>query len=158
MALFERRLAVGKVALVALLAAGSLAAARRAAGDDRERTHQAAYLADAPSRRSALIASLVNPDNAYGRLRRAHYATGTAGDWDRLRAWNPRVAAVTVLEREPRARSRPQLSALPIGADTRLPPVSDLHALGEAAFFRYPAQLAPVLPEKLSAAAAARYG
>jgi hypothetical protein len=160
MARIEQRLAAGKVALVALLAAGSLAAARRAAGHDRERIHQAAYLADAPSRRSALIASLVNPDNAYGRLRRAHYATGAAGDWDRLRAWNPRVAAVTAPEREPRGgtRSRPELSALPIGAETRLPPAADLHALGEAAFFRYPAQLAPALPDSLSAAAAARYG
>ena len=152
-------MAGGAAALVALTAVGLGAAASRATRGEAERNRQAAYLAQAPARRAALLASLVNPDNAYGRLRRAHYATGTAGDWDRLRAWNPRVAPV-MHAGQPRgpATTSARLSALAIGDETRLPSDAELAALGESAFFRYPAQLAPATPYLLGNDAAARYG
>ena len=70
---------------------------------------------DARARREALVASLVNPSNGYSALRLAHYATGGDGDWDRLPEWNPPDAALDI-------------TANPL-------------VLGEAAFFRYPAQL-----------------
>src|SRR4029079_18333220 len=130
-------MAGGAAALVALTAVGLGAAASRATRGEAERNRQAAYLAQAPARRAALLASLVNPDNAYGRLRRAHYATGTAGDWDRLRAWNPRVAPVTRAGEAPGwAVTGAGFSALPIGDETRLPSDAELRALGESAFFR----------------------
>lgn len=128
--------------------------------DDQERAHEAAYLGDAQNRRAALLASLVNPDNAYATLRRGHYATGVAGDWDRLRAWNPRAAVVTANELEetdPQPRGT-DFVTLPVSEESRLPSAAELHALGERAFFRYPAQLTPALPAPLDAARAARYG
>jgi len=147
-------------ALVALVAVAMLGAARRPTRSEPERRNEAAYLADAAARRSALLASLVNPDNGYARLRRAHYATGAIGDWDRLRAWNPRTAAV--MPRNSLAGgevpSSARFAALPIGDETRLPPVAELATLGEAAFFRYPAQLAPPTPHLIGEYAASRYG
>src|SRR5450631_2882979 len=49
----------------------------------------ALYLRDSAFRHSALVASLVNPENEYSRLRLASYAV--AGRWDALPVWNPRV-------------------------------------------------------------------
>src|SRR5260221_6377903 len=40
-------------------------------------------------RRAELVASLVNPSNAYSQLRLAHYATNGVDDWDRAPEWNP---------------------------------------------------------------------
>jgi cytochrome c5 len=118
---------------------------------------QLGYLRAPDSRRAALVASLVNPGNGYSSLRLARYASGDDVDWDRLDAWNPRVALVGL--------DAPVTSALP--ADARalaLPdeatwePSTSLVALGEDAFFRYPAQLAPATTSSLSAADADRYG
>ncbi len=95
------------------------------------------YLDDARFRRDTLVASLVNPDNGYSRLRLAHYATGGDGDWDALPVWNPPVATLGV-DGWPRADEL-ALDGSAAGDDAaRL-------ALGEAAFFRYPVQLAPAL-------------
>jgi cytochrome c len=118
---------------------------------------QLGYLRAPASRRAALVASLVNRGNGYSSLRLAHYASGDDVDWDRLDAWNPRVAIIAV--------DVPVASVLP--ADARalaLPdeatwePSTSLVALGEDAFFRYPAQLAPATLSSLSAADADRYG
>ncbi len=124
---------------------------------------EVAYLRDAARRRRALEASLVDPTNGYSKLRLARYATGADGDWDRLDAWNPRAAPVP-----PAALGR-GAPALPAGATalavpdeaTWAPdaaPLSALVALGEEAFFRYPAQLAPPALAALPAGADARYG
>ena len=107
---------------------------------------QVAYLRDADSRRAALVASLVNPDNAYSSLRLAHYASG---DWERLAVWNPRVAPVTVedLDAWPGAGSLPaDARALDLPDEATWEPTVPLESLGEQAFFRYPMQLAPPEP------------
>jgi mono/diheme cytochrome c family protein len=124
---------------LALIAALALCACR--AGDEPTR-----YLHDARFRRAHLEASLENPGNRYSRLRLARYATGASGDWDALPAWSPPVTPVDVGGR-PRGDERP------------LPLDSDLRALGEAAFFRYPAQLAPLAAAMIaSPSAMARFG
>jgi hypothetical protein len=76
---------------VAAFAALSLAAAVVSIGCGG-RDADARYLADRAFRRAALVASLVNRNNGYSRLRLAHYATGRNGDWDALPEWNPPVA------------------------------------------------------------------
>jgi hypothetical protein len=128
---------------------------------------EVAYLRDAPSRRQALVASLVNPDNGYSSLRLARYATGATDDWERLDAWNPRVAAVEVNALDAPASTAP----LDLPADARALTLPDettwqtststsasLVALGEEAFFRYPAQLAPAALSPLTRDATLRYG
>lgn len=145
------------VALALLAACGALAVgcdARPLAPMDDA---QVGYLRSAPSRRAALVASLVNPRNGYSALRLARYASGDDGDWDRLDAWNPRVAAIEL--------DAPIASALPADAraltlrdEATWDPSTSLVALGEAAFFRYPAQLAPATLVALSSDDADRYG
>ncbi len=157
---------------------GKLGASRRPAQGPRRRGAAAAliglaagcaseaplggYLDDARARRAALEASLVEPTNAYSRLRLEHYATGRPGDWDTLPVWNPRAAPV-----EPSELARPDGAPAdaPLGPDARaLEPErattpEALLALGEEAFFRYPAQLLPRAANALrSPESAARYG
>jgi cytochrome c5 len=119
------------------------------------------YLGDAGARRHALEASLVNPANAYSTLRLARYASGDADDWDLLPAWNPRAAPVALAELDATPGALPlDARALAVDDDSAAAPPSAeaLRALGEAAFFRYPAQLAPLAAGALSRTAAARYG
>ncbi|HTA21024.1 MAG TPA: hypothetical protein VK989_17145, partial [Polyangia bacterium] len=118
---------------------------------------QVGYLRSAESRRAALVASLVDVGNGYSATRLAHYASGDDVDWDRLDAWNPRVAGAGL--------DAPTTSALPSDAraltlpdEATWDPSTSLVALGEEAFFRYPAQLAPATLTSLSSDDADRYG
>jgi mono/diheme cytochrome c family protein len=109
-------------------------------------------------------ASLAGVANAYADLRRARYASGAAGDWERLPEWNPRVEPLALADLDgaavrgdspfSRRAGGPRALALPAGAAA-----SDdaLRALGAAAFFRYPAQLLPAAAS-LGRADLARYG
>ena len=132
----------------------------------RARRDALGYLEQPSFRRAALRAALVNPRNAYARLRLDHYSTGRANDWDRLPEWNPASEPITAAELDrPGGAAVSPLSAsaapLPLPAATTPDATDDLAlaALGRAAFSRYPAQLAPYLKVALaSRAAAARYG
>jgi mono/diheme cytochrome c family protein len=123
-----------------------------------------AYLDDPTYARAELTASLVNPGNGYSALRLAHYATGDAADWDRLPEWNPAAAPIAAGELDAPGGAAP--AALPASAAPLALPASvsspddpALLALGEAAFARYPTQLAPYLSVALtSPTAAAAYG
>jgi mono/diheme cytochrome c family protein len=126
---------------------------------------EVAYLRDAASRRRALVDSLVDPSNGYSTLRLAHYSSGDAGDWDALPVWNPRAApfAVSALDAPPSTLALPDdAGALATPDEATWEPTPDasaaLVALGEEAFFRYPAQLAPTALAPLTRAAAAGYG
>lgn len=122
------------------------------------------YLDDASYRRAELVASLVNPKNAYSELRLAHYATGDRSDWDLLPEWNPPVEPIAASELDAAGgASTTVLSdrAAPLALPGTVVSVDDpaLLALGEAAFARYPVQLAPYFGVALtSRAAAAHYG
>jgi hypothetical protein len=144
--------------------AGALAVCAAACGADGPAAAPApevSYLRDAASRRQALVDSLVDPTNGYSSLRLAHYATGADGDWDALAAWNPRAAPVTPASLDA-ATSPPALPAdaraLALPDEAAWQPSASLVALGEEAFFRYPAQLAPTTLAPLTRAAAQRYG
>lgn len=115
-------------------------------------TGQGTYLDDAHARRATLEASLVNPQNGYSMLRLAHYSTGKSGDWDSLPVWNPAS--------EPLTASTLATPTAPLSADaTPIAIQADLQALGQAAFFRYPVQLAPAATQLVTNdAAVARYG
>jgi mono/diheme cytochrome c family protein len=123
-----------------------------------------AYLDDPSFARAELTDSLVNPGNGYSALRLAHYATGDAADWDRLPEWNPAAAPIAAGELDAPGGAQPAAlpaSAAPLALPASLTSPDDpaLLALGEAAFARYPAQLAPYLSVALtSRAAAAAYG
>lgn len=123
---------------------------------------QVAYLRDASHRRRALVESLVTADNAYSTLRLARYASGAADDWDRLPAWNPRaapVAAASLDAPEPAGVLPADARALELPDEAMVEPsATSLVALGEEAFFRYPAQLAPPTLPAPTRALAARYG
>jgi mono/diheme cytochrome c family protein len=73
------------------------------------------YLGDREFRRAALAAELTTRANDYSRTRLAHYGA----DWDDLPVYNPTSLDVDVSPDDPEA----------------------LRALGEQAFFHYPAQL-----------------
>ncbi len=123
-----------------------------------------AYLEDPAFDRAELVASLVNPGNGYSQLRLAHYATNEAGDWNRLPEWNPPAEVIGSGELDqPGGAQTVELSsgatslALPASVTSEDDPA--LVALGEAAFSRYPMQLAPYLSVALrSRGAATRYG
>jgi hypothetical protein len=119
--------------------AGLIACAPRGPRDDARR-----YLADAEFRRAELVASLVAPDNGYSRARLERYAR-----WEQLPAWNPPVAELG---------DRGDARALDIDASARAGDRDALLALGEKAFFRYPAQLIAGLAPDDAARAADRYG
>jgi cytochrome c5 len=122
------------------------------------------YLDDASFRRRELVASLVNPANGYSALRLAHYATGDRNDWELLPEWNPPSETLATSElASPGGASTTVLSdrakalALPASVGSANDPA--LIALGEAAFFGYPTQLAPYLDAAVtSRAAAGQYG
>jgi hypothetical protein len=150
----------GALALVALACGESTPA-----GPPAKAAPEVAYLRDAASRRQALVDSLVDPTNGYSALRLGHYATGADGDWDALDTWNPRAAPfpASALDAAPAAPSLPdgaQALALPDEATWEPSPgaLAALVALGEDAFFHYPAQLAPPALAPLVRAAANRYG
>jgi hypothetical protein len=89
------------------------------------------YLHDREFRRAELLASLVNPDNDYSRERIEKYAVD--GGWGALPEWNPPVQVLgTPADRPP--------AMLSWSDDIERDPVA-LCALGERAFYRYPAQL-----------------
>lgn len=115
-----QRLATAALVAVAAVTLGGCGGGSGEAG--------ARYLDDARFRRDTLVASLVNPDNGYSRLRLAHYATGGDGDWDARAAWNPPVA--TSDDATPRALDL---------AGARDP--ATRAAVGAAAFHRYPVQM-----------------
>lgn len=97
------------------------------------------YLTDPSFRRASLESSLTTRTNHYAAVRLQHYATGDDQDWDRRPLWNPQPIAIS--------------SAASQGDPTAL------RALGEKAFFAYPAQLAPYAePALKSRAALAEYG
>jgi mono/diheme cytochrome c family protein len=98
------------------------------------------YLQDRTFRRATLVASLVNSENDYSRLRLRHYGVASADSWDALPEWNPRTAAVDSpadLEGPLPADAAPL--AIPSAAEDGDP--AALTELGERAFFRYPVQL-----------------
>jgi cytochrome c5 len=152
-------------ALVALACAVASACgeASRPTGTPPDTHELDAYLHDAASRRNTLTAALVNPENGYSTLRRSHYSTGLDGDWDRLPEWNPVVEPVTSADL---AASLPALDPLSAAATALALPddplaagENEILALGQAAFERYPVQIAPYLEVALgSADAAQRYG
>jgi len=121
----------GRLILVVLALAGT-ASAQVAASDGDLRQ----YLVDQAFRRAALERSLATRKTQYARERLQRYASGDAVDWDLRPEWNPPAAPLgetshtLVLSDRPRRLDRATLTRL--GAD---------------AFFRYPAQLAPYLPE-----------
>lgn len=96
------------------------------------------YLGSVAHHRALLERSLVNRDNAYARLRLAHYGE----DWERLREWNPKVATYDFDTTPSSSRAL----------------VLDAASLGEDAFFRYPVQIVPALASVRSRAQAADYG
>jgi hypothetical protein len=154
-----RRRARAASGLVLGLLAASFAACAPSA-EDVLSSSESAYLNDAASRRRALVASLVNPANAYSTLRLRHYASGDADDWDLLPDWNPRAAPVAAAELDaptPVGTLPADAASLSLDEAASLSPAA-LHALGEAAFFRYPAQLAPATSLTLTRDGVSRYG
>jgi len=115
------------------------------------------FLSDRAYRRRELELALVNAKDGYAELRLAHYATGSAADWDELPEWNPEteiVSAGSFNGAIAGSDAAPVALELPTGADREA-----LIAFGKLAFSRYPAQLAPYLSVALGTpAAAAHYG
>jgi cytochrome c5 len=150
------------VVLLACLGAAGLACGSSSSGSAEPSAP--AYLTDASFRRSALLASLVNPRDGYAEDRIAHYATGTAGDWDALPEWNPRAELVEASElAQPGGASPSTLSdrAVPLDTSLTVTSIDDpaLVALGKLAFERYPVQVAPYFSVGLtSPEAATQYG
>jgi mono/diheme cytochrome c family protein len=105
----------------------------------------ARYLNDASFRRSELAASLLNPKNGYSALRLANYGTDTAGNWDALPEWNPRVARVENAELDAGVDANATLpasaAALVVTPDATRGSVAALVALGAQAFASYPVQM-----------------
>src|SRR5260370_31497207 len=77
---------------VGFAAATLLAAACSSPGAGRATS--VPYLDDASFRRGELVASLVNPDNGYSRLRLARYSSRDTNDWDLLPPSNPPVVSL----------------------------------------------------------------
>ena len=116
------------------------------------------YLNEPAFRRAALVASLTSAQNGYATLRLGHYATGTATDWDKRPEWNPAAEPVAPGDDAAHPLS-PSAHPLQISAAALSGDAAALRALGEAAFFRYPTQLAPYLTSIVGAPAViARYG
>lgn len=90
------------------------------------------YLASRTARRAILEASLVAPDNGYSKRRLAHYARD---EWESLPEHNPPAAPLLAVGEVP-------LAPLAITDAARGGDRAALRALGEAAFFRYPVQIA----------------
>ncbi|MEZ4394176.1 MAG: hypothetical protein R3A48_24140 [Polyangiales bacterium] len=150
MALQQQRLR-GLIAAAALLGCG-------AAGEGPDEISR--YLDDPGFRRETLVRSLVAPQTPYAQLRLRRYATGDAQDWSALPVWDPPAAPL----REGGEVSEP---ARPLGVapEATRGDLAALRALGERAFWRYPAQLAPDAvaratsePDRLEAAGFSREG
>lgn len=114
------------------LAVAAVACGSHVPADEAKR-----YLAEDTFRRAELSASLVNPANDYSHARLERYP-----QWERLPAWNPRVAPVTPRDLgAPAARELADDAApIAISAAATAGDPAALVALGEAAFFRYPVQ------------------
>lgn len=104
------------------------------------------YLASRDARRAILEASLVAPDNGYSTRRLAHYARD---DWESLPEHNPPAAPLLVVGEAP-------LVPLAVTDAARGGDRAALLALGEAAFFRYPVQIAPAAERGVKDDASAR--
>jgi mono/diheme cytochrome c family protein len=120
---------------------------------DAELAEGALYVGDADYRRRALEASLVNPDNAYSRLRRERY---TESAWGALPEWNPRTSAMELgrvdAPVDSNAWSQLSIEQVPWQSEALL-------ELGREAFFRYPIQaFAPARRVLELAGQAPRYG
>jgi cytochrome c553 len=96
------------------------------------------YLTEPAFRRETLTASLVAPQTPYAQRRLARYETGAVGDWARLPEWNPPSRALRV-DGAPSSTPHPLTVSEAAGSGD----LDALRALGEAAFWTYPAQLAP---------------
>ena len=122
------------------------------------------YLDDPSFRRAEMVASLVDPSNEYSQARLGHYEAGGAGDWSLLPEWNPPAETIAAAELDaPGGASSTSLStsAAPLALPASVVSADDpaLLALGEAAFTRYPAQLATYLSVAVTTrSAAAQYG
>jgi mono/diheme cytochrome c family protein len=144
--------------------AGGLALVAACESPSSAPTASIRYLDDTAYRRAELVASIVDPDNGYSKLRLAHYASGTADDWDLLPEWNPPTEAISASELDAPGGAKgeafiatPAALTLPEGVIREDDPV--LLALGRAAFSRYPVQLAPYLSVGLASREAAdQYG
>ena len=148
---------MGSVLARRLLCLAVAALACSSAKPKVERSLLQSYLEDRAFRRTTLIDSLVSRDNEYARLRLGRYATGDARDWDSLPVWNPRVVAVRSGDLAGGgASAEPGKRVVGDPEQRRLPDPAALRALGEAAFFSYPVQLAPSV--SIDAAAVERYG
>ena len=141
------RRVVGVAAFAALVAC-AMAPPRVAAPLPSSATEAQRYLGDAVARRRMLEAELVNPTNGYSRLRLAHYATGKSEDWDALPEYNPKAA--------PWATPLGALAPLAITPAARAGDPEALRALGEAAFDRYPVQIATAAERVVTDEASAR--
>jgi hypothetical protein len=100
----------------------------------------AQYLDDSDFRRSALVASLVNPKNTYSKQRLDAYGLKTAG-WDLLPVWNPQsVPATTATAADLRAHRPLTIDpGAPRLWDGRRPStMAGWVALGREVFFGYP--------------------
>lgn len=97
------------------------------------------YLDDAQARRTALEASLANPDNLYSQMRISAYGLGRSG-WDVLPAWNPRSRPLNSEDVAALRAGR----AVEVGAARKLwsgerpSTMQGWTELGRAVFFWYP--------------------
>jgi len=100
------------------------------------------YLADDGFRREALLGSLTNPDNVYGRERIASYGLGDRG-WDALPAWNPRSSPVTADIAAAVRSGAPVEGHEPVWDGETPTTMEGWVALGRRVFFRYPLRTDP---------------
>jgi hypothetical protein len=101
-----------------------------------------AWAESASVRRQSLEASLVNPDNAYSRLRLAYY---DEENWGTLPLWNPPARGISIGESTPQSLE----DGAPLEIDGVQWNREELLELGRKAFFEYPVQLAPALSAAL---------
>lgn len=148
MALQQQRLR-GLIVAAALLGCG-------AAGEGPDELSR--YLDDPAFRRETLVRSLVAPQTPYAQLRLRRYASGDAEDWSALPVWNP-PSAPRRWDGDVSETARP----LEVSPEATRGDLAALRALGERAFWRYPAQLAPdavtramTEPDRLEAAGFSR--
>ncbi len=148
----------GAIAVVACLAAaagcddGEASLGPGAGVRDPESLAQSlrTYVTDAKVRRDALETSLVNRDNAYARLRLDRYGDDRA--WGLLEELDPETTPIRV---DDVASGAPSSDATwtSFANDTKSDEgftARELKALGERAFYNYPVQLVPTLPNALS--------
>lgn len=144
----------GAFAVVACLAAGAAAGCDDGAGAgvrDPKSLAQSlrTYVTDAKVRRDALETSLVNRDNAYSRLRLDRYGDDRA--WGALEEFDPETTPIATADIESGAPST-AATWTSFANDTKSESFTalELKALGERAFYNYPVQLVPTLPNALS--------